>query len=404
MRRLSPRAVSELARAYLNDSSETDLTARDVFPASSCDEVFSLVQDQEGDKGDAFLVNWCIDDDNEEQRASSSRVAPMIEEDEEEDDVLGPVCQWRSCSCAARSSRRVVGKKQPNRPLCAWHRSLKRHLDDGAQAAGRASDALRFVPRAKAAREAAEAVRASKKSNYGDQDAAEAAAIRGASPLLVELANGKLGQTVRVFCRRAAAESAERKSRRKDKEDKGEGWARWDDARALSAARRDVAASLDRLDRVCAAERAATGELAARRAAGQFPADALVQIKREHARLDQERLEGDQDQAADERLELEFARRKVALLKADTGAQRPQVSVAAAADILAATAGRGDRSPDELMASPILEEPTDTGYGAPRRRAMASTARRAAAKLRFVSPYSSANNQAPKRRSSGRKF
>jgi len=53
------------------------------------------------------------------------------------------------------------------------------------------------------------------------------------------------------------------------------------------------------------------------------------------------------------------------------------------------------------MASPILEEPTDTGYGAPRRRAMASTARRAAAKLRFVSPYS---NQAPKRRSSGRKF
>jgi len=158
------------------------------------------------------------------------------------------------------------------------------------------------------------------------------------------------------------------------------------------------------LDRVCAAERAATGELAARRAAGQFPADALVQIKREHARLDAERAEGDQDQAADERLELEFARRKVALLKADTGAQRPQVSVAAAADILAATAGRGDRSPDELMASPILEEPTDTGYGAPRRRAMASTARRAAQKLRFVSPYSSANNQAPKRRSSGRKF
>ena len=33
-------------------------------------------------------------------------------------------------------------------------------------------------------------------------------------------------------------------------------------------------------------------------------------------------------------MELEFARRKVALLKADTGAQRPQVSVAAAADIL----------------------------------------------------------------------
>ena len=64
MRRLSPRAVAELARAYLNDDSETDLTARDVFPASSADEVFSLVQDQEGDKGDAFLVNWCIDDDN----------------------------------------------------------------------------------------------------------------------------------------------------------------------------------------------------------------------------------------------------------------------------------------------------------------------------------------------------
>ena len=376
MRRLSPRAVAELARAYLNDDSETDLSARDVFPASSADEVFSLVQDAEGDKGDAFLVNWCIDDDTEEQRASSARVAPMIEEDEEEDDdVLGPVCQWRSCSCAARVSRRVVGKKQPNRPLCAWHRSLKRHLDDGAQAAGRASDALRFVPRAKAAREAAEAVRSLQKIELwrpgrgrgrGDQR-------RVASTCrIVERETGPDG--ARLLSARGGG-VAERKSRRKDKEDKGEGWARWDDARALSAARRDVAASLDRLDRVCAAERAATGELAARRAAGQFPADALVQIKREHARLDQERLEGDQDQAADERLELEFARRKVALLKADTGAQRPQVSVAAAADILAATAGRGDRSPDELMASPILEEPTDTGYGAPRRRAMASTAR-----------------------------
>ena len=68
-----------------------------------------MVQDQEGDKGDAFLVNWCIDDDTNDERAVSARVAPMIEEDEEEeDDVLGPVCQWRSCSCAARVSRRVV--------------------------------------------------------------------------------------------------------------------------------------------------------------------------------------------------------------------------------------------------------------------------------------------------------
>ena len=163
--------------------------------------------------------------------------------------MLGPVCQWRSCSCAARVVATCCGQEAAQyRPLCAWHRSLKRHLDDGAQAAGRASDALRFVPRAKAAREAAEAVKASKKSNYGDQDAAEAAAIRGASPLLVELSNGKLGQTVRVFCRRAAA--GERGAQIPEEGQRGQGrggWARWDDARALSAARRDVAASLDRL-------------------------------------------------------------------------------------------------------------------------------------------------------------
>ena len=399
LRRLAPACVAELARAYLLDT-ESEVTALDVFPAEAQNEICSLVPDAAGAKGDAFLVSWTVEDE-EPGRAASARVAPMVEE-EENDDILGPVCQWRSCSCAAKM-RRDPAKKSPPRPLCAWHHALKRHLDDGAQAAGRASDALRFVPRAKAAREAQEAVRASKKSTYGDQDAAEAAAIRGASPLLVELANGKLGQTVRVFCRRAAAESAERRAR-KTGDRPGVGWARWDDARALSSARRDVAASLDRLDRVCVAERAATSELAARRAAGQFPADALVAIKREHARLDAERAQGEADAAADERLELEFARRKVALLKSDRGenAQQPGAA-AAAADILAATAGRGDRSPEEqYLASPIREEPgAEEPYAAPRRRAMRSTVQRAAAKIKLVSPYVS--NQPPAR-PRGRRF
>ena len=388
LRRLAPACVAELARAYLLDT-ESEVTALDVFPAEAQCEICSLVPDAEGAKGDAFLVSWTVEDE-EPGKAASARVAPIVEE-EENDDILGPVCQ------------RAPAKKTPPRPLCAWHRSLKRHLDDGAQAAGRASDALRFVPRAKAAREAQEAVRASKKSTYGDQDAAEAAAIRGASPLLVELANGKLGQTVRVFCRRAAAESAERRAR-KAGDRPGVGWARWDDARALSSARRDVAASLDRLDRVCVAERAATSELAARRAAGQFPADALVAIKREHARLDAERAQGEADAAADERLELDFARRKVALLKSDRGenAQQPGAA-AAAADILASTAGRGDRSPEEqYLASPLREEPgAEELYAAPRRRAMRSTVQRAAAKMKLVSPYVS--NQPPAR-PRGRRF
>ena len=202
-----PEGGRGTSKAYLNDDSETDLSAS-TSPAPLADEV-SAWSRMEGDKGDAFLVNWCIDDDTNDERAVSARVAPLVEdEEEEEDDVLGPVCQWRSCSCAARSSRRVVGKKQPNRPLCAWHRSLKRHLDDGAQAAGRASDALRFVPRAKAAREAAEAVKASKKSNYGDQDAAEAAAIAARRPYL---SNCRTGSSARRW---ASSVGARRRSPR----------------------------------------------------------------------------------------------------------------------------------------------------------------------------------------------
>ena len=121
LRRLAPACVAELARAYLLDT-ESEVTALDVFPAEAQNEICSLVPDAAGAKGDAFLVSWTVEDE-EPGRAASARVAPMVEE-EENDDILGPVCRWRSCSCAAKM-RRDPAKKTPPRPLCAWHRALQ---------------------------------------------------------------------------------------------------------------------------------------------------------------------------------------------------------------------------------------------------------------------------------------
>lgn len=44
----------------------------------------------------------------------------------------------------------------------------------------------------------------------GRGDEGELAAVRSASPLLLELFNGKLGTTIEMFCRRAVAETKTR--------------------------------------------------------------------------------------------------------------------------------------------------------------------------------------------------
>ena len=148
---------------------------------------------------------------NEEEREESARVALMIEEEE---DLRGRRCPReteRGCQSGEQQLRRVVCRDvlsaRSNRTglVCVAISSLKRHLDDGAQAAGRASDALRFVPRAKATGEE-QGGQSLQNQNYGDQDAAEGGDSRRVASTC-RLSNGKLGQTVRVFCRRAAAES-----------------------------------------------------------------------------------------------------------------------------------------------------------------------------------------------------
>ena len=196
--------------------------------------------------GEALLVAWTVDDAAPAAAAppepaaklfqpADARIAPAAcppapakrrpaaDDESSDDDVLGDVCQWRACVCArapapARNddapsppgARRKKKKRAP-RPLCAWHQALKAHLDAAAARANKPSDAARFLPRAATAKVKLIHAQLSKQGARAPAaDYAEAAAIKGASPLLTELANGKLGATVRVFCRRAANESAER--------------------------------------------------------------------------------------------------------------------------------------------------------------------------------------------------
>ena len=531
MRRLSARAVAVYADAFLRrvDVDERPAvlpSAVDVFPAppDGRPEFFSLLatkahgiappaEPRPGDKspggpasGEALLVAWTVDDAAPAAAAppepaaklfqpADARIAPAAcppapakrrpaaDDESSDDDVLGDVCQWRACVCArapapARNddapsppgARRKKKKRAP-RPLCAWHQALKAHLDAAAARANKPSDAARFLPRAATAKVKLIHAQLSKQGARAPAaDYAEAAAIKGASPLLTELANGKLGATVRVFCRRAANESAERhgaakkaapkppsaaggarpaqsrrpttagsrrpatgdarRGARGDPADDGDAdsdgavgpgarraeaadggaaarlaadrrgavdWAKWDDPEVLRNARRALAASLERLDKVAAAERAATRELSHRRESGDFPATALLSIRREHARLERERDElrdGGNDardappdaapaRVRDEKLEVEFARRKLQLLKADRAAPH---------------AGDGDARPSRPGSARAARAPApdddaperDAAYDDDRRPPSGPGKARAGAKpakARFVSPY-----------------
>ncbi|CAN0498609.1 unnamed protein product, partial [Ectocarpus sp. 12 AP-2014] len=126
------------------------------------------------------------------------------------------VCGWRACLADA-----VAG------PLCPVHLELRGFLDGKAAKTGGVSDAFRFLPpgsvpkRRSSLRErraAAAAAAAAAATDAGTARVAALAAvdgggegelsvIRSMSPLLAELLNGKLGTTIAMFCRRAAAEA-----------------------------------------------------------------------------------------------------------------------------------------------------------------------------------------------------
>lgn len=166
------------------------------------------------------------------------------------------VCDWRACVASPRANRR-----------CAWHTALKNFLD--------AREASRFL---------------SKKS-----------------PLLSELADGKLAATVQIFCERAAAEPVGRAVALPR-------WTKWRDPRELTEAANKLKRSVDISEAVAALEKAALMELEA----NGVPRTALTAIRKEHARLlDAHRqfLEPKQARERDERLELDFAKSKLALLR-----------------------------------------------------------------------------------------
>ncbi|CBN75274.1 hypothetical protein Esi_0076_0080 [Ectocarpus siliculosus] len=127
------------------------------------------------------------------------------------------VCGWRACLADA-----VAG------PLCPVHLELKRFLDGKAAKTGGVSDAFRFLPpgsgpkrrsslRKRRAAAAAAAAPAATEAGTARVVAAlsavdgggegELSVMRSMSPLLAELLNGKLGTTIAMFCRRAAAEA-----------------------------------------------------------------------------------------------------------------------------------------------------------------------------------------------------
>mmetsp|Transcript_13153 Transcript_13153/g.45530 ORF Transcript_13153/g.45530 Transcript_13153/m.45530 type:complete len:1047 (-) Transcript_13153:53-3193(-) len=338
------------------------------------------------------------------RRGSESRVEPSPDEAASpasplkpdgdgrfDDDILADFCQWRAC--AKRTA--TTSAKRSARRLCAWHCELKAFLDARAD---KASEAHRFVPKP----------REFHCANPDD----EAAAIKRASPLLVELANGKLGATVRVFCRRAAAEASELHGGNASPgaspgapQDASSWpqWAKWCDGAAVERHKAQLARGVEFAEQVIAAERSATRELRALRDAGVFPQRALHAIRREHLRLERERDgaasapqpafaseagAADASAASDEQLELEFARRKLALLR-DCRRQAlgaaPHLDGADAVSDRPRTAGRepSNVEPGSPGASDKLPAP------APQAQRAGAAPRKAPPdrKSRFVSPY-----------------
>ena len=268
------------------------------------DPRFSLYGPKALPNGDGLLLAW------------KKRPEEKIESDDDEPISL---CDWRACSLPATVTmeKKTVG-------LCCWHAELKTFLD--STTAGK-KESLRYL-RAK---------------KTGGKKVMKKDSSEEPSPLLVELANGKLAKTVRLFCKRAAQESATPES------DDVPRWLRWRDAKDLSEARTALDRSLQVAETVAALEHNSALELAKLRDAGIFPDRALELIKKEHARLDKERQPP--SRARDERLELEFARTKLNLLRAahnDVGpvqVQRPASAASSSSGSLAAKKLRGGYPP-----------------------------------------------------------
>ncbi|CAB1118583.1 unnamed protein product [Ectocarpus sp. CCAP 1310/34] len=101
----------------------------------------------------------------------------------------------------------------------------------------------------------------------------ELSVMRSMSPLLAELLNGKLGATIAMFCRRAAAEA--RAPRRR-------GWA---DPEEAKAADRKLEADTRWAEKVLLAEKEVTLELRRLSNLEVYPAAELAHIRREHRAL-----------------------------------------------------------------------------------------------------------------------
>jgi len=215
--------------------------------------------------------------------------------------IMWGFCRWRSCLA------RATAHPSP-RYLCAAHSHLKEWLDGRA---GKASESSRFLPK----RTAGNAARSPEPTLEDDL-----LAIRSASSLLIELGNGKLASTIQSFCQRAAAESSDRHMlAQANREPPPPPWARW----SGHGSGHDLAAALgaiecDRLEAeaALAAERAATGELAALEELGVFPTAEVALLRR--------------DRASDGLPDAEACQRKLSLLRLRRQAAEHQVAAGGA--------------------------------------------------------------------------
>ncbi|CAM9961555.1 unnamed protein product, partial [Ectocarpus sp. 8 AP-2014] len=211
------------------------------------------------------------------------------------------VCGWRACLADA-----VAG------PLCPVHLELRGFLDGKAAKTGGVSDAFRFLPpgsgpkrrsslrkrRASAAAAAAAATDAGTArvaaalSAVGGGGEGELSVMRSMSPLLAELLNGKLGTTIAMFCRRAAAEAraprrrgSQQQQQQQQQQEVRPEWARWADPEEVKAADRKLEADTRWAEKVLRAEKEVTLELRRLSNLEVYPTAELAHIRREHRAL-----------------------------------------------------------------------------------------------------------------------
>ncbi len=207
---------------------------------------------------------------------------------------VGNFCRWRGCLCEGTKIPVLASGKNSKHVLCGLHSILRSFLEG----CGAKEELARHLPSAKKMKSL---IANSSKRNGGDRSAAEVAIefqrITATSALLQELLGGKLAATIRAFCRRAAADAraqppSDKKSSRQSRAEqaKSEAAANAKAVRENDRHKADLGRDVSLSQQVYSTESEVAEELRRLCALGVFPQAELQTIRETYNELDRERV------------------------------------------------------------------------------------------------------------------